>query len=152
GFSMGGGEVARYFTKYGSGRLQSVVFAAAVVPYLLRTPRNPDGPLSAPEAAKMAASLTANQDSLYEDFVADYYSAGGELKVSEAQRREALALTGQAGKIAALACMAAFGNTDFRDDLAHVDVSALVLHGDSDASVPFEGSGKRTYETILGSE
>jgi pimeloyl-ACP methyl ester carboxylesterase len=152
GFSMGGGEVARYCTKYGTGRLQSVVFASAVVPYMLHTRGNPHGPLPAGEAAKMAAALTANQDAFYADFVTRFFSAHGSLAVSEAQRQEALRLTGQASKLAALACMAAFGNTDFRDDLPHVDVATLVLHGDSDATVPFDGSGRRTYEAIAGSE
>ena len=59
GFSMGGGEVARYLAKHGSERIHSVVFASAVPPYLLTTPGNPEGPLSAGEAAKMAAALTA---------------------------------------------------------------------------------------------
>jgi pimeloyl-ACP methyl ester carboxylesterase len=152
GFSMGGGEVARYFTKYGSGRLRSVVFAAAVVPYLLHTPGNPKGPLSAAEATRMAAALTADEDAFYDGFTTEFFTADGRLAVSEAQRRQALALAKQADKVAALACMTAFGNTDFRDDLSNVDVPALVIHGDSDATVPFEGSGRRTYEAIAGSE
>jgi pimeloyl-ACP methyl ester carboxylesterase len=68
GFSMGGGEVARYFSKFGSERLRSVVFASAVTPYMLQSPDNPDGPLTNAEAAKMSASLTAGQDSFYNDF------------------------------------------------------------------------------------
>lgn len=58
----------------------------------------------------------------------------------------------QADKKAALACMAAFGTTDFRDDLPKVSVPTLVLHGDNDGTIPFEGSGKRTHEAIAGSE
>jgi pimeloyl-ACP methyl ester carboxylesterase len=65
--------------------------------------------------------------------------------VTEAQRQEALAQCGQASKAAALACMTAFGTTDFRYDLPKVSVPALVLHGDSDQNVPFEGSGQRTH-------
>lgn len=152
GFSMGGGEVARYFTLYGPDRLRSVVFASAVPPYLLKTPGNPDGPLGVTEAAKMTAALTANQDSFYEDFVTDFFSANGELTVTEQQRQEALELCHQADKKAALACMAAFANTDFRDDLGKVGVPTLVLHGDADATVPFEGSGRRTHDAIAGSE
>ncbi|MHA7303584.1 alpha/beta fold hydrolase, partial [Pseudarthrobacter sp. MDT1-22] len=55
-------------------------------------------------------------------------------------------------KKAALACMAAFGGTDFRDDLPKVTVPVLVLHGEGDATVPFEGSGQRTHATLPGSE
>jgi pimeloyl-ACP methyl ester carboxylesterase len=151
GFSMGGGEVARYFSKYGPERLRSVVFAAAVPPYLMNGSDNPDGPLPKAEAAKMTASLTANQDAFYDEFVTQFFSAQGELKVTEAQRQEALALTKQADKVAALGCMAAFANTDFREDLAKVNVPTLVIHGDSDATVPFEGSGQRTHEAVAGS-
>jgi pimeloyl-ACP methyl ester carboxylesterase len=152
GFSMGGGEVARYFSEYGSDRLHSVVFASAVTPYMLKTPGNDEGPLPASEAAKMAASLTADQGKFYDGFITDFFSADGELKVTEAQRQEALAMTEQASKVAALACMTSFGTTDFRDDLTKVDVPALIIHGDSDATVPFEGSGERTHEALAGSE
>jgi pimeloyl-ACP methyl ester carboxylesterase len=152
GFSMGGGEVARYVSNYDSERLHSVVFASAVPPYMLQSGDNPDGPLTAKEAAKMTASLTANQDAFYDEFTTEFFTANGELKVTEAQRQDALALTKQANKAAALACMTAFGTTDFRDDLPKVKLPTLVLHGDSDVTVPFDGSGKRTHAAIAHSE
>jgi pimeloyl-ACP methyl ester carboxylesterase len=152
GFSMGGGEVARYFSLFGAERLHSVVFASAVPPYLLQTPGNPDGPLTPAAAATMTAQLTADQDAFYDQFTTEFFSVNGELKVTEQQRQDALALCKQADKKAALACMEAFGSTDFRDDLLKVSVPTLVLHGDGDATVPFEGSGKRTHEAIDGSE
>ncbi|MDO9397373.1 MAG: alpha/beta hydrolase [Herbiconiux sp.] len=152
GFSMGGGEVARYVAKHGSGRLHSVVFASAVPPYLLHTPGNPDGPLSAGEAAKMTAALTADKDGFFDDFMTTFFSANGELAVSEEERQAAIALAEQASKVAALEAMAAFANTDFRDDLAAVDVPTLVIHGDADATVPLEGSGARTHAAIPSSE
>ena len=152
GFSMGGGEVARYFTKFGADRLRSVVFASAVPPYLLLTNENPDGPLTKEAAAGMTADLTKDEESFYDGFTTDFFSVNGELKVTEAQRQEALTLCRQADKKAALACMEAFGTTDFRDDLLRVTVPSLVLHGDSDATVPFEGSGQRTHAALLGSD
>ena len=76
----------------------------------------------------------------------------GVLKVTEQQRQDALALCRQADLKAALACMTAFGGTDFRDDLPKVSVPTLVLHGDGDATVPFEGSGARTHAALSGSE
>ena len=79
-------------------------------------------------------------------------SANGVLKVSEAQRQEAIALCLQSDQDAALGCMQAFSTTDFRGDLMLVDVPTLVLHGDADATVPFEGSGQRTHAAIAGSE
>lgn len=152
GFSMGGGEVARYVSRHGQDRLHSVVFASAVTPYMMKSGDNPDGPLEKSAAAKMAAQLTADQDSFYDQFMTQFFSANGELKVTEEQRQEALALCKQADKEASLACMAAFGTTDFREDLPTVTVPTLVLHGDADGTVPFEGSGKRTHEAIPGSQ
>ncbi|MCU1513024.1 MAG: alpha/beta hydrolase fold [Microbacteriaceae bacterium] len=152
GFSMGGGEVARYFEKYGSARLHSVVFASAIPPYLLQSPANPDGPLTAAQAAGMAGQLTTDSKAFYDGFITQFLSANGVLVVSEAQRQQVLALTEQADKVAALETMTAFGATDFRADLEKVDVPTLVIHGDSDGVVPFEGSGARTHAAIPGSE
>ena len=152
GFSMGGGEVARYFTKYGTERLHSVVFASAVPPFLLKGPTNPDGPLDAALAETMTTGLTASEEKFYDGFITQFYSVDGVLKVTEEQRQKALALALQSSKVAALACMAAFAETDFRDDLKAVSVPTLVIHGDGDGIVPFEGSGARTHEAIPGSE
>ncbi len=152
GFSMGGGEVARYFSAYGDDRIRSVVFASAVPPYLVTTDDNPDGPLSPEAAAAMTAGLEGDERSFYEKFITDFFSVDGDLKVTEQQRQDALALALQSSKHAALGCMAAFGSTDFRHDLPKVSVPTLVIHGDSDATVPFEGSGARTHAAIAGSE
>ena len=152
GFSMGGGEIARYIGTRGEERLHSVVFASAVPPYLEKTDDNPDGPLTKDAAAEMTAGLTKDEDSFYDEFTTGFYSANGVLKVTEAERQEAIALAHQSKKHAALASMAAFATTDFRDDLTKVTVPTLVIHGDSDATVPFEGSGARTHQAIAGSE
>ncbi|MBF4632000.1 MULTISPECIES: alpha/beta fold hydrolase [Clavibacter] len=152
GFSMGGGEIARYIGTRGEARLHSVVFASAVPPYLEKTDDNPDGPLTKDAAAEMTAGLTKDEDSFYDEFTTGFYSANGVLKVTEAERQEAIALAHQSKKHAALASMAAFATTDFRDDLTKVTVPTLVIHGDSDATVPFEGSGARTHQAIAGSE
>jgi pimeloyl-ACP methyl ester carboxylesterase len=152
GFSMGGGEVARWFTQYGSERIRSVVFASAVPPYLLATDDNPDGPLPQEQAAEMTAQLTADEDAFYDDFTTQFFSVDGVLKVSEEDRQDAIALAKQSSKTAALQAMASFANTDFRDDLTRVTVPTLVIHGAGDGTVPFEGSGARTHAAIAGSE
>ncbi len=154
GFSMGGGEVARYVAKHGEDRLHSVVFAAAVPPMLMKTPGNPEGPLEKSQAAQMTLDLTKDADAFYDGFTKQFFSphADGNIVVAEAQRQEALALCKQADKAAALQAMQAFGITDFRDDLPKVTVPTLVIHGDADGTVPFEGSGKRTHEAIAQSE
>lgn len=152
GFSMGGGEVARYIASYGEERLHSVVFASAVAPCLMKSTDNPDGPLT-PEAAKeKEAGLKADRATFFDKFTTTFFSANDELKVSEAQRQQAIAICHESDQAAALGCMKAFATTDFRPDLAKVTVPTLVLHGDSDATVPFEGSGERTHKAIAGSE
>ncbi|MCO4252947.1 alpha/beta fold hydrolase [Pseudarthrobacter raffinosi] len=119
---------------------------------MMQTGDNPDGPLTHDEAAKMAADLTKDEDDFCDGFTCDFFSVNAELKVSEQQRQDAIALCKQADKKAALACLAAFGGTDFREDLPKVTVPALVLHGDGDATVSYEGSGQRTHAALPGSE
>jgi non-heme chloroperoxidase len=152
GFSMGGGEVARYISLYGEDRLHSVVFAAAVPPYLLKSEDNPDGPLTEEAADEMRSGLEQDRDAFFEDFMTAFFTAGDDLKVSEEQRQDAVRMCQQSDQEAALACMSSFATTDFRQDLEKVTVPTLVVHGDSDATVPFEGSGKRTHEAVEGSE
>jgi len=152
GFSMGGGEVARYASKHGTDNLHSVVFAAAVPPFLKKGDDNEDGPLTDDAAREFRESLESDRDAFFDGFTTDFFSAGDDLKVSDEQREEALALCKKSDEEAALGCMEAWATTDFRDDLTKVDVPTLVIHGDSDGIVPFEGSGKRTHEAIEGSE
>lgn len=152
GFSMGGGEVARFVARHGAGRVHSVVFAAAIPPYLAKVPGNPGGPLDLATQTKMTAQLTANEEAFYEQFTHDFFSVDGRLVVSEEERLAALALTRQASKAAALEAMAAFGNTDFRGDLETIRIPTLIIHGDGDGIVPLEGSGARTHAAIPGSD
>jgi len=149
---MGGGEVARYVGRHGEDRLHSIVFASAVPPYMMKTDDNPDGPLTPDKAKEMEGGLRADSDGFFDQFTKDFFSSNGELKVTEAQRQGAIVLCKQSDPTAALACMEAFGTTDFREDLKKVTVPTLVLHGDADGIVPFEGSGQRTLAAIPGSQ
>jgi non-heme chloroperoxidase len=151
GFSMGGGEIARYVGRFGEERLHSVVFAAAVPPYLLKTNDNPDGGLSEDDVAGMEKGAGADREGFLDGFTTGFFSANGVLKVSEEQRQEALALEAPGRDEAVVGCIGAFGRTDFRNDLGRITVPTLVIHGDSDAIVPFEVSGKRTAKAISGS-
>ncbi|HDS0949032.1 TPA: alpha/beta hydrolase [Stenotrophomonas maltophilia] len=152
GFSMGGGEVARYIANHGQQRLHSVVFAAAVPPYLLRTEDNSEGPLTQEKADEMRKGLEQDREAFFDGFTRDFFSADGKLMVTEEQRQAAIALCHQSDQTAALGCMKAFATTDFRGDLQKISVPTLVLHGDSDGIVPFEGSGQRTHRAVAGSE
>lgn len=152
GFSMGGGEVARYIARHGESRLRSVVFAAAVPPCLMKSVDNSDGPLTPEKAQEKKQAFEQDRDAYFEQFTQNFFSANGELQVTESQRREAIALCQQSAQHAALACMDSFATTDFREDLKQVTVPALVIHGDADAIVPIEGSGLRTHRALSHSQ
>jgi len=152
GFSMGGGEVARYIGRHGESRLHSVVFAAAVPPYLMESADNPDGPLTPAKAQEKSAAFERDRSAYFDQFATAFFSADGVLQVTEAQRREAIVLCEQSAQHAALACMDSFATTDFREDLKKLTVPVLVIHGGSDAIVPFEGSGQRTHRAVPHSQ
>lgn len=152
GFSMGGGEVVRYVGTYGADRVAKAVLAAAVPPYLYKTEDNPDGALDDAAIAGFQAGVTTDRLAFLDEFTTNFFSAGNELKVSQAQREYARDIAEFASPKATLDCITAFGRTDFRADLEKLTVPTLVLHGDSDAIVPFEASGKRSAEAIAGSK
>ena len=148
GFSMGGGEVARYIGRHGESRLSSVVFAAAVPPCLMKSEGNPEGPLTPEKAQQSRKALEQDRGGFFDQFTRNFFSAEGALQVTEAQRADAIALCEQSAQHAALACMDSFDTTDFRDDLKRVNLPTLVIHGEADAIVPIEGSGLRTHRAV----
>ena len=148
---MGGGEVARYVGTHGEDRVHSVVFAAAIPPCLLKDDDHPDGALDLDTVAGMQGQLREDPTGFLDGFLTNFFSADGELKVTEEQRQEALGLAAQADVHAAAECIRSWV-TDFSGDLAKVTVPTLVVHGDSDAIVPIEVSGRRTHEAVAGSE
>ena len=152
GFSMGGGEVVRYIGTYGSDRVAKAVLASAVPPYLYKSGDNPEGALDDDAIAGFLAGVTSDRIAFLDEFTTGFFSAGGELKVSQAQREYARDIAAFASPKGTLECITAFGRTDFRGDLEKITVPTLVIHGDSDAIVPFEASGKRSAQAIAGSE
>ena len=154
GFSMGGGEVVRYLKTYGADRVAKAVLAAAVPPYLYTSDDNPDGGLDDATIASFETGVRTDRPAFLDGFATEFFSTSGllgkKLQVSEAQRQYAVSLALPASPKATLDCIAAFGRTDFRADVAAVTVPTLVIHGDSDAVVPFEVSGKRSAELIPG--
>ncbi len=152
GFSMGGGEVARYIGTHGSDRVAKAVFAGAVPPYLYKTADNPEGGLDDATVNGFKSGVTGDRMAFLDGFTTGFFSAGGKLLVSEAQRQYALSIAAVASPKGTLDCIHAFSYTDFRADLAKFKLPTLVIHGDSDAIVPFEVSGARTHKAIAGSQ
>jgi len=152
GFSMGGGEVVRYIGKYGTGRIAKAVLASAVPPYLYKSQDNPEGGLDEASIGQFQNGVKRDRLAFVEDFTRNFFSAAGKLQVSEPQRVYARNIAAFASPKGTLDCIAAFSRTDFRGDLKKVTVPTLVIHGDSDAIVPFEVSGKRSHEAIKDSQ
>lgn len=150
GHSTGGGEIVRYVGRYGTERVARLVLVSAVPPMMLRTDDNPDGlPIETFDGIR--AGEAANRSQLYRD-LADGPFFGHNRHGDVAQGfRDAFWLQGMAtGHRAAYECIAAFSATDFRADLAKVDVPTLVIHGDDDQIVPFEVGGKRSAALVPG--
>jgi len=152
GFSMGGGEVVRYLHTYGTERVGKAVLASAVPPYLYKSDDNPDGGLDDATIEGFQKGITADRPAFLDGFTEQFFSAGRKLEVSEQQRRYALDLALGASPKGTYDCVGAFGRTDFRADVAAVSVPTLVIHGDSDAIVPFEVSGERSAAAIPGAQ
>jgi non-heme chloroperoxidase len=153
GFSMGGGEVVRYLSRHGSSRIEKAVLAGAVPPYLYKSDDNPDGGLDDATIEAFQAGVRGDRLEFLDEFLKNFFGTGLLKKnlVSEPfrlYRRDVAAFASPKGT---LDCITAFGRTDFRDEVAKVDVPTLVIHGDSDGIVPFEVSGQRSAGAIADS-
>lgn len=132
--------------------MSRAVPAAAVPPYLYKSDDNPDGGLDDATIETFEGGVRGDRLAFLEEFTTNFFSANGELKVSENQRLYAESIAAGASPKGTLDCITAFGRTDLREDVAAVTVPTLVIHGDADAVVPFEVSGKRSAETLKDSE
>ncbi|MBW0105970.1 alpha/beta fold hydrolase [Pseudonocardia sp. KRD291] len=153
GFSMGGGEVVRYIAKHGTDRVAKAVLAAAVPPYLYKSDDNPDGGLDDATIEQFQGGVTGDRIAFLDDFTTSFFAAGDRTDlISEPNRLYHRAIAEFASPKGTLDCITAFGRTDFRGDIEKVTVPTLVIHGDADGIVPFEVSGKRSHESIEGSQ
>ncbi|HEY0242095.1 MAG TPA: alpha/beta hydrolase, partial [Gemmatimonadaceae bacterium] len=132
GFSMGGGEVARYMSRHNGKNVIKAGLVASVVPFLLKTPDHPDG---VPESvfAQMAAGMKKDRASFFGAFFKDFFGPVSN-EVLEWARKMAL----EASFKATLACANSFATTDFRPDLEAFKVPTLIIHGTADKTVPIE--------------
>lgn len=148
GFSMGGGEVARYMSRHGGARVSKVAFISAVTPYLLKTDDNPDG-VDQSVFDDILEGLQKDRADFLQTFGKQFYGVNWVNKpVSQAQLDGDFARAYVASQRATVECAKAFAMTDFRDDLAQIQVPALIIHGDADKTVPIESSGELTANAL----
>lgn len=149
GFSTGGGEVARYIGRHGTGRVKKAVLVSAVPPMMLKTADNPGGvPLEVFDGIRKASLEDRAQ--LYLDLASGPFYGFNRpgAKVSQGLIDNWRAQGMQAGHKNTYDSIAAFSATDFRGDLKKFDVPTLVIHGDDDQIVPLESSGKASAALI----
>ena len=150
GFSMGGGEIAKYFSLYEGARVSKVVLVSAVVPYMLQTDDNPDG---VPQEVfdRMTKSMVDDRPGFMTGFNIDFFGVSlTHQPVSDAFLANSLTKTMDASPIATLKCAEAFATTDFRQDIIKINVPTLVIHGDKDKTVPIKATGEVSSKWIPG--
>jgi pimeloyl-ACP methyl ester carboxylesterase len=152
GFSMGGGEVARYIGKYGSKDVSKAIIIGGVPPYLLKTDDNPEG-IEGAVFEGIQKAVAADRYAFFTEFFKNFYNTDVHLgkRVSEQAIQASWNVAASASATASLACVPTW-HEDFRHDLTQIDVPTLVIHGDSDRIVPFAAAGQRTAKLINGAE
>ena len=150
GFSMGGGEVARYLGKYGSKGVSKAVFISSVPPFLLKTPDNPEG-VDGTIFDGIQKAIVGDRYAFFTEFFKNFYNTDAFLgkRVSEQAIRASWNIAASASATASLACVPTW-HEDFRENLKRVDVPTLVIHGDADRIVPISAAGLRTAKLIKG--
>ena len=150
GFSMGGGEVARYLGKYGPKGVSKAVIISGVPPFLLKTPDNPQG-VDGSVFDGIKKAIVADRYAFFTDFFKNFYNTDLLLgkRVSEQAVQASWNIGAGASATASLACVPTW-HEDFRNDLSRVDVPTLVIHGDADRILPIAASGLRTAKLIKG--
>ena len=152
GFSMGGGEIARYLSRHGGKGVSAVALVSSVVPYMLKTDDNPDG---VPQAIfdQMTEGMKTDYRHFFTGFFADFYGDGWVTdKVAQEEKDWAWMTTMMAAKWAVLGAAKAFATTDFRPDLAHFKVPTLVVHGTADKTVPIDATGRAVAGQVPGAK
>ena len=152
GFSMGGGEVVRYFSRYGGKDVIKAVLISSVTPYMLHSDTNPSG---VPQEIfdDMAMKMQEDRIGFLDDFGKTFFGITMFSKpVSEPLLDYYRMLCAVASPRATLMCAKAFASTDFRSEMKTVNVPTLIIHGDEDETVPIDPTGKESAKAISNNE
>jgi non-heme chloroperoxidase len=150
GFSMGGGEVARYLGTHGSDRVRKAVFIAGVPPFLLKTPDNPAG-VDGSVFDGIKQAIAADRLAFLTEFLKNFYNVDilrGK-RISDQVVQQSWNVAAGASPKGSLDCVTAW-YTDFRKDLPKIDVPTLVIHGDADRILPIAATGEPTAKAVKG--
>ncbi len=150
GFSMGCGEVARYFGKYGSKGVSKAIFISGIPPFLLKTAGNPEG-VDKSVFEGIEKGIVKDRFAFFGDFFKNFYNTDVLMpkRVSEQVMQASWNVAAGSSATASLACVATWLE-DFRKDLTKVNVPTLVIHGDADRILPISATGLRTAKLIQG--
>lgn len=150
GFSMGGGEVLRYMSRYGGARISKIVLVSSVAPFLMKTSDNPEG-VDREVFEGITKSIKKDRIDFLNTFGQQFYGVSFiKHPVSDSYLEYNKMLASVASPRATLECAKSFSETDFREDLKNVTVPTLIIHGDSDKTVPIEASSNRTAKILAG--
>lgn len=148
GFSMGGGEVARYMSRHQGKAVSQAALISSVVPYMLRDDTNPHG-VPATTFAEMEQAIRADRAHFFTGFFKQFFGVGMISKpVSQELLDWAWTMAVQAGLHPTLAAAKAFSTTDFRADLPAITVPTLIVHGFADKTVPIEATGREAAQML----
>jgi non-heme chloroperoxidase len=150
GFSMGGGEVARYIGRYGSKGVSHAVFIASIPPFLLKTADNLEG-LDSAVFEGIQKAVAADRYAFFTEFFKNFFNTDVFLgkRISNEAIQASWNVAAGASPTASLACVPTW-HEDFRENLARIDVPTLVIHGDADRIVPIAASGQKTARLVKG--
>jgi non-heme chloroperoxidase len=148
GFSMGGGEIARYLSRHGGARIAKAALIASVVPYLLKDDSNPGG-VDGAVFEDMKLGIRKDRFAFLQSFAKTLYGIGLVSKpVSQGILDWSFQLAVMASPKATIDCVDAFGRTDFRPDLAAFTMPTLIVHGTADKTVPIDVAGRAAAKGI----
>jgi len=152
GFSMGGGEVVRYFSRHGGQRVSRVVLISSITPYMKQTDNNPEG-VPEDKLIEIMDNLEEDRAGFLTDFAKQFYGVSLlSHPVSQGVLDRDFLIASQASLKATIECARSFAETDFRSEMRYINVPTLIIHGDADETVPINATSSEAAELIPQSE